>query len=528
MKKIRIFPLILLLCLVLGALTPGSYALEDPVVPAEAVLLADLDTGEILFEKNIHDQRSPASLTKIMTGLLAVEALDSGQCSMTDMVTAGPDCLTGLSDDSSTAGIVPGETMSFKDLFYCAMLHSANEACNVIGTYLSGSISAFVDRMNERAMELGCENTHVLDPNGLSNDGHYTTVHDLYLITREALKHPDFMTACNTVYYESEPTNVSDPRYMYNSNALITTGGYYGDQYLYEGAAGIKTGYTRAAGYCLVSTAQRDDINAIALVMGCKGQLNSGDNWDGRFYNFDSSITLYDWVFDNFSYRTILDSASFGEKVHVDLAEGDGTFTLHPDGDVTVLLPDDISDDAIETSVTVYEDKLVAPIAANTVLGEVRVSANGRDYGSINLVNRNDIDMSRSEFIKLRIRNFFAQKWVIAIIVIILALAVVYFILVARYRRLRRKHLRERRRIEAQRRAEREKMRAGQRKAEAEYARRAPRGEDYPRSRYEEERPRKPRREEYDEERYIRADPEERRDKPSDFEELMNKFDKYM
>ena len=518
MKKNRFFPLVLLLCMTLSVLAPGASALDDPILPAEAVLLADLGTGEILYEKNIHEQRSPASLTKIMTGLLAVEALDNGQCSMTDMVTAGQDCLTGLAEDSSTAGIVPGETMSFKDLFYCAMLHSANEACNVIGTYLCGSISAFVDRMNERASELGCENTHFLDTNGLSNEGHYTTAHDLYLITREALKHPDFMTACNTIYYDTEATNVSEPRHMYNSNALITTGGYYGDQYVYEGAAGIKTGYTRAAGYCLVSTAQRNDINAIAIVMGCKGQLNTGADWDGQFYNFVASINLYDWVFDNFSYRTILDSASFGEKVHVDLAEGDGTFTIHPEGDVTVLLPNDINDDAIETTVTVYKEKLVAPIEANTVLGEVKVSADGRDYGSIRLVNRNDIEMSRSEFIKMRIRAFFAQKWVIAVILIIVALAVVYFILVARYRRLRRRHLRERRRAEEQRRIEREKMRAKQRRAEAEYARRSP----------PEERPRKRREDAYDSKKYIKIDPGERYDKPSDFEELMNKFDKYM
>ena len=519
MKKIRIFPFILLLCLILGSFSPAVYALDDPVLPAEAVLLADLDTGEILYEKNTQDRRSPASLTKIMTGLLAVEALDSGQCSMTDMVTAGQDCLTGLAEDSSTAGIMPGETMSFKDLFYCAMLHSANEACNVIGTYLSGSISAFVDRMNERAAQLGCEDTHFLDTNGLSNDGHYTTARDLYLITREALKHPDFMTACNTIYYDTEATNLSEPRHMYNSNALITTGGYYGDGYLYDGAAGVKTGYTRAAGYCLVSTAQRNSINAIAIVMGCKGQLNSDADWDGEFYNFVASRRLYDWLFDNFTYRTILDSATFGEKVHVDLAEGDGTFTIRPLDDVTVLLPNDINDEDIETTVTVFEDRLVAPIAANTVLGEVRVSADGKDYGNIKLVNRNDIEMSRSEFIKLRIRNFFAQKWVIAIIVIIIVLAAAYFVLVARYRRLRRRHLRERRRIEEQRRIEREKMRAKQRKAEAEYARIEP---------AEEDRPRKRRSEEYDSEKYIRADPEERRDKHSDFDELMNKFDKYM
>ena len=252
--------------------------------------------------------------------------------------------------------------------------------------------------------------------------------------------------------------------------------------------------------------------------MGCSGQLNSGADWNGEYNNFVSSITLYDWLFDNFSYRTILDSASFGEKVHVDLAEGDGMFTIRPEGNVTVLLPNDISDDAIETSVTVYKEKLVAPIEANTVLGEVKVSADGKDYGSIKLVNRNDIEMSRVEFIKMQIKKFFAQKWVIAVIIVIIALAMVYFVLVARYRRLRRRHLRERRRAEEQRRIERERMRAKQRKAEREYSRRDD-GDDYPRKR---------RSAGSGEADYIRVDPDERHDKPSDFDELMNKFDKFM
>lgn len=518
MKKFRIFSVILLLCLVFSCTAPCSFALDDPTLPAEAVLLADLDTGEILYSKNINEQRSPASLTKIMTGLLAAEALDAGQCTMNDMVTAGQDCLTGLAEDSSTAGIVPGETMSFKDLFYCAMLHSANEACNVIGTYLCGSISAFVDRMNERAAELGCTGTHFLDTNGLSNEGHYTTAYDLFLITREAIKHPEFMTACNTVYYDSEPTNMSAPRSMYNSNALLTTGGYYGDQYLYDGAAGVKTGYTRAAGYCLVSTAQRNSINAIAIVMGCKGQLNSDANWDGQFYNFVSTIDLYDWLFDNFSYRTILEAATFGEKVHIDLAAGDGMTTLHPQGDVTVLLPNDVSDDEIDTRVRVFDEELVAPIKAGTVLGEVSVSANGRDYGTIKLVNNIDIEMSRIEYIKLCIRDFFTQTWVKVVIVIIALLILAYLFLVAQYRRLRRRHLRERRRMEAKRKKERQKMRERQRQVEAQYEASMS---------SEARQKRRERAEAADDERYHKLDPKERKD-TSDFDALMNKFDKYM
>ena len=461
MKKIKIFPLILIICLALCALAPSAYAIDDPQLGAQAVYLADMNTDEVLYEKNADEQRSPASLTKIMTGLLAIEAVESGQCSMDDIVTAGADAWHGMAEDSSNSNIQPGEMMTYRDLVYCAVVHSANEACNILATYISGSISAFVDRMNQRAAELGCTNTHFLDPNGLSNDGHYTTARDLYYITKEAVKHPDFLTICDTEYYKTQPTNMSEAREIWNSNALISNGGYYasmsmqnnGHDYLYEGAAGVKTGYTRAAGYCLVSTATRNDISVLAVVMGCGGELNTQES---EFGNFTNTIALYDWCFENFSYRTLLSATQFNQKVTVDLAEGDGTVLLRPTDDVRALLPVDINDESISTEVQIYEDKLVAPIEAGTVLGEVHIVADGKDYGSIKLVNPNAVELSKSEYIKTQLKAFFSKGWVITLIIVILSLLAVYLILVARYRALRRRHLEERRRAEAQRRRQRE------------------------------------------------------------------------
>ena len=183
MKKIKIFPLILIICLALCALAPSAYAIDDPQLGAQAVYLADMNTDEVLYEKNADEQRSPASLTKIMTGLLAIEAVESGQCSMDDIVTAGADAWHGMAEDSSNSNIQPGEMMTYRDLVYCAVVHSANEACNILATYISGSISAFVDRMNQRAAELGCTNTHFLDPNGLSKHALIQPAEDSFSIT---------------------------------------------------------------------------------------------------------------------------------------------------------------------------------------------------------------------------------------------------------------------------------------------------------------------------------------------------------
>lgn len=449
MKKFRFFPLLLSLFLLFAFAAPPALALDEPQPEAEAVLLVDLATGDILYGKNIDQQRSPASLTKVMTGLLTIEAVKSGQVSLDDIVTAGPDCQQGLDSDSSNVSIVAGEEMTLRDYLNCALIASANEACNVIGTYLAGSISAFVERMNERAAELGCTGTHFADPNGLSNENHYTTAYDLFLITREALRHPEFTEICNTVDYHIDATNANGERNLTNSNALLSDHGFYGSGYVYDGAAGVKTGYTRAAGYCLISTAERNGVRVLAIVLGCKGPNNSDAVTIG---SFNDSRMLYDWVFDNFSYRELLSAADPLKKVNVELAAGDGVAILRASGDVSLLLPNDADLDAKELQITVYEDQLVAPISAGTPLGEVVIGLGGKLYGPISLVSNANIDMSKGQFLKDNVQAFFNRGWVKTVIIILIAVLLIYVVLVARYRALRRKHLKARRRAEKQRR----------------------------------------------------------------------------
>lgn len=452
MKKIKLFPLILIFCLVFAAWPPQALALDEPELAVQAALLVDLDSGRILYSKNMEEQRSPASLTKIMTGLLAIEAVESGQCTMEELVTATADCQAGMDTDSSNASIVSGEEMSFGDYIRCAMIASACDACNVIAVHVAGSIDAFVSQMNEKAAALGCVNTQFADPSGLSSDN-MTTAYDLYLITKEAIKHEEFMNICNTTHVDIPATNVNAARSYNSSNALLTPNGTYGSGYVYEYAAGVKTGYTRAAGYCLISTAEKNGIRTLAIVLGGGGMLNTGAE---TYDNFADSVKLYNWVFDNFSYREVLTSAEPVATATVKLAEGGGNAILRPAGSVTLLLPNDVDETARTLEVTVYEDKLVAPIAAGTVLGQASIRVNGVDYGVIDLVTNADIDMSKTEFIKQRLSEVFDKGWVKAVILVLVVLLVGYIALVMRYRSLRRRHLREKRKAEQRRRMERE------------------------------------------------------------------------
>ena len=461
MKKFRIFPLVLILCLALSAAAPTAWALDAPSLNGKSAVLVDLDSGRVLYGHNENDERAVASLTKVMTVLLALEALDSGRIALEDMVTAQDDCQEGMEDDSSTSGIVPGTVISVKDLLYCAMLQSANEACNILGRYLAGSIAGFVDQMNQRAAELGCQHTHFANTNGLPAEGHYSSAYDQYLIFAEAMQHPMFLSISNTASYQADCTAVNGGEPIGNSNALINITSIYsnGGRYLYEGASGGKTGYTRAAGYCLISTAQRSGVRLLAVALGCDGALNAQIE---DYYNFIDSRALYDWGFDNFSYRTLLSANEVVERLDVDLADGESVAMLRPAEDIRALLPNDVPDEAVRREVALYSTELTAPLAAGTVLGEIRISADGVVYGTTKLINSSAIELSRNAYLTQRLGEILSKGWVIALIAVLLVFTLIYLILVMRYRRLRRRHLRERKRAENLRR-EQAQARAKQR-----------------------------------------------------------------
>ena len=456
MKKNKIFPLLVALVLLFASLTPAAAADAAPALDGQAALVVDLDSGNILYELNRDQVRAPASLTKVMTTLLALEALEAGRVGLNDRVTAQNDCRQGMDESSSTAGITPGIVVSFRELLYVTMVGSANEACNVIGSYLAGSVDKFVEQMNERAAQLGCTQTHFVNTNGLPAEGHVSTAWDLYLITREAMQHPLFMELANTVSYEPESIDVNGGAVMYNSNALLTPYGHYGAGYEYPYASGIKTGFTQAAGYCLISTAEKEGVRALVIVMGCRGLLNAQIN---EYRNFSDTIHLYEWVFSNFSYQNVLAASETVTKVPVEFAQDNGQVILHAIRDVSLLLPNDVDLTDRQTVVTLYEQKLRAPIEKDTVLGEARIYVGGKDYGIVKLVNAVPVELARGQYMLQQLRAVFSKGWVIALLAVLLALFLAYLVLVTRYRRLRRKHLQARRRAERRREAQREAMR---------------------------------------------------------------------
>ena len=277
MKKNRLSSFLLALSLTLGLLAPMGAAqaaesrsaiLDGMEVEATAAILVDTTYGslDVLYDQNSHERRYPASITKVMTALLVMEAIDAGQMTADTMITASETSQQGLSIYGSTQNIKPGETISVKDLLYCLLVPSANEAANILAEAVDGSVEEFVAHMNRKAGELGCQGTHFANPHGLHNDDHYTTALDLAHIVKAAMEYDLFRQIVYTSVYETAATNMSAPRTFYNTNGLITQWRFRG--YLYDKAIGVKTGSTDEAGYCLASAAQDGDDYLIAVVLG--------------------------------------------------------------------------------------------------------------------------------------------------------------------------------------------------------------------------------------------------------------------
>ena len=269
---------ILLVFALLGSLAVSVSAAPAAFsVDAKAALLLDLNTGETIYEQDADEILYPASLTKVMTAILAIE-----KGNLSDVVTASSEALTGLDPDGTTVWLTAGEKMPLEDLLYCMLLASANDACNVVAEHIAGSVSAFVDMMNEKAAELGCTNTHFNNTNGLPDEDHWTTARDLATITQYAIQNPTFWEICTTTAYTVAATNVFDARMLVTTNSMTTTYKYY---YYYDPRIqGVKTGFTSAAGRCLIVTAQDGDMRLLSVVLGAPDTtMYNNVNWYGHY-----------------------------------------------------------------------------------------------------------------------------------------------------------------------------------------------------------------------------------------------------
>ncbi|SFP87025.1 D-alanyl-D-alanine carboxypeptidase (penicillin-binding protein 5/6) [Butyrivibrio proteoclasticus] len=296
---------------------------EGPEVSAESAIVMEAETGTILYAKNIHEELYPASTTKIMTCLLAVE-----NASLNDNITFSHDAVFSVPNDGSSIGMDVGESITLEQALYGIMVGSANEVANAVAEHVSGSIDDFVTLMNDRAKELGCTNTHFANTNGLQNDNHYTSVYDLALISKEFFNNDLLCKVGNTPRYHFEPTSTQpDDFYLNNKHKLIT------GEIAYEGIVGGKTGYTDQARETLVTCAEKNGMKLVCVVFKEESPTQ-----------FTDTVTLFDYAFNNFHLvnvaneetRYMPDDSLFFESDH-DVFGKSGTILKLDDSSVIVL-----------------------------------------------------------------------------------------------------------------------------------------------------------------------------------------------
>ena len=272
-----------------------------PSIAAPSGVLMEASTGTVLYDKNMHEQHYPASITKIMTALLAIE-----NCDMDEMVTV-PHEAVYMEDKGSHIALDEGEELTVEDCLYAIMLASANDAAYSLAVHIGGTIENFADMMNERARELGCQDTHFTNPHGLPDENHVTSAYDMALITREALKHDIFRTISGTTFYEIQPSaNQPDQIPMSHHHKMLLPGKYH-----YDGVFAGKNGYTTVAQNTLVTCAERDGMDLICVTMETQGQQVYVD-----------AATLFDYGFDSFRLMDVKDNASASTTAEIHARTG--------------------------------------------------------------------------------------------------------------------------------------------------------------------------------------------------------------
>ena len=360
----RILGLLLTAGLVFYCL-PVTALGADIQVDAPSAVLMEAATGTVLFEKNAHERLAPASVTKIMTLLLVMEALETGRISWDDTVTASE---TAAAKGGSQVYLEAGESMSMDDMLKSVVVSSANDCATALAEHIAGSESAFADMMNKRAAELGMENTHFVNCTGLDDDAdaaeHLTTAYDIALMSRELLKH-EAIRNYTTIWMDTVRGGEFG---LSNTNKLVR---------FYQGATGLKTGYTSTAGHCLAASAMRDGVEYIAVVMHCG---SSGER-------FRSARTLLDHGFANYG----LAEPDPGEIPAVPVELGQETEVIPIPADAAPVLIDKSLKSTVTTRVEVAEG-VKAPVEAGQRLGTMTLCAGEEVLASVPLVAPNTVE----------------------------------------------------------------------------------------------------------------------------------------
>ena len=347
------------LCMIVGALLMGS-CLAAPEVPAPSCLLMDYSTGTVLYEKNADEPLAPASVTKVMTLLLVMEAVERGQLGWDDTITASA---AAAAKGGSQVYLEEGEQMSLREMVKCVVVSSANDCATALAEAVAGSESGFVEKMNQRAKELGMEHTHFANCTGLDDeagpDEHYTTARDIAIMSRELLRHEE-IREFTTIWMDTIRNGAFG---LSNTNKLVR---------FYQGTTGLKTGYTASAGYCMSASAQRDGMELIATVMHCESSTD----------RFESAKALLDYGFATYTLVEPMGEEQT-QPVTVELGTSETVQPVPAQGEPVLLEKEQAAGVTREVRLT---ERVGAPVSQGQVLGSVTLKSGDTVLAEVPLV----------------------------------------------------------------------------------------------------------------------------------------------
>lgn len=415
----------------------ASDAANALTLDAQSAILIDATTGTVLYEKESDAKHYPASITKLMTVLLALE-----YGNLDETITFSHDAVFSIEPGSSHIAIDEGEQITMRQALYGIMLQSANEVSNGVAEHIDGSMEAFAQHMTARSKELGCTGTNFTNANGLHDDNHYTTAHDMALIAKELLKFDFFRELMATLYYEIPPTNKQpETRYLYAQNQLIKDSSIF----YYEYCEGGKTGYTTQAGNTLVAYAKKGDTELISVVLQSTG-----------YGEYTDTIALFDYGFANFKTAEVLAEGDFFASIPVTVLnkkeepEEIGTAMVISQGPVKVTLPMSATLEQLQIDDTLPAT-LEGPVTAGQKLGDATILLDGETVGTAQLVAQETVAVAE-ETSAAADKNPISIKLIVILLVVILLVFVIIRLIVGKIieeKRRRRRRARRRKRMEA-------------------------------------------------------------------------------
>ncbi len=418
-----------------SAVTYDYTKIEREMV-SDTILLVNMDTGIPVIEKNADKVRYPASLTKIMTYIVAMENIDDVYNTRVKIKQEVLNPLLGTGSSMSGLDYKVGEKVTVIDLLYCLMVTSGNDAALVLADYVgNGDTEKFVDMMNAKAKELGCNDTHFVNPHGLHDDDHYSTAYDLYKITSYAMTLPLFSEITNTATYYCE----GDDYPLVTTNFMIDVN--RGGEYYYTYAQGIKTGTTDEAGRCLITTGIADGYAYMCICMGAPyaGSENNGAMLDAR--------EILRWALLNLELARMITPETPVCEADINFSASEDTILLYPAKTVNAILPKERKEEDVRVESDIPES-VDAPISKGDVIGKATVYYKGEAVQTVDLVAGENVEKSGFAYTMHVFKSILSswQFWLAFVVAIILV--IVYIALISNVRsKNKRRHVKKYRRM---------------------------------------------------------------------------------